>query len=139
MINTRLSNYPITRFQVLPAYPILGSASTNVDALIKLVAPDFRALVSSTIVALNSFQTSGNSPGDLRLGLPVGCRFSILGYGTVGPAIPRRLAGPGSPPSLQLTHICGRRARETGARQPEAFAGGLVWTDTFDHLVVGGA
>jgi homoserine dehydrogenase len=113
----------------------IGAASTNVDALIKVLAAYFRALVSSTIVPLNSFQTSGNSPGEPRLGSPARCRVGILGFGTVGSAIARRLTGPDSPSSLQLTHICDRRAREKRARQAEALAQGLVWTDTFDDLL----
>jgi homoserine dehydrogenase len=80
-------------------------------------------------VPLNSFQTSGNSPGEGR------CRVAILGFGTVGSAVARRLTGPDSPPLLQLTHICDRRAREKRARQPEALAGRLAWTDRFDDLL----
>jgi homoserine dehydrogenase len=93
-------------------------------------------------VPLNSFQTSGNSPGDHRPHA-ARCRVGILGFGTVGSAIARRLTAPDSPPSLQLTHICDRRAREKRARQPFDFARGgpdgdasrLVWTDVFDDLI----
>jgi homoserine dehydrogenase len=88
-----------------------------------------------TVVPLNSFQTSGNSPGDPRQSHPARCRVGILGFGTVGSAIARRLTGPDSPPLLQLTHICDRRAREKRARQPEPFASRLIWTDTFDDLI----
>jgi homoserine dehydrogenase len=84
---------------------------------------------------LNSFQTSGNSPGDSRHQSPARCRVGILGFGTVGSAIARRLIGPDSPSSLQLTHICDRRARDKRARQPEAFASRLIWTDRFDDLL----
>jgi homoserine dehydrogenase len=90
-------------------------------------------------LALNSFQTSGNSPGSPS------CRVGILGYGTVGSAIARRLTSPGDndPLShLQLTHICDRRAREKRAREPEGTPGsaagslnGVVWTDRFDDLL----
>jgi homoserine dehydrogenase len=94
-------------------------------------------------LVLNSFQTSGNSPGGSS------CRVGILGFGTVGSAIARRLTGPGanaSLPHLQLTHICDRRAREKRARQPESTgaggapgsasaAGSVVWTDRFDDLL----
>ena len=73
---------------------------------------------------LNSFQTSGNSPGHWRPVPPARCRLGILRFGIVGSAIARRLTGPDSPPSLQLTNILAR-----SARQPEAVAGGLVWTD----------
>ena len=86
----------------------------------KVLAGDFGALVSSTIVPLNSFQTSGNSPGATRPGSPARCRVGSLGFGTLGSAIARRLTGPDSPSSLQLTHICDRRAREKRSRQPEA-------------------
>lgn len=77
---------------------------------------------------LNSFQTSGNSPGAPR------CQVGILGFGTVGSAIARRLTSPHSTPSLQLTHICDRRAREKRGRQPQAISD-LVWTDRFDDLL----
>lgn len=63
-------------------------------------------------MALNSFQTSGNSPGSPR------CRVGVIGYGTVGSAIARRLTSPGihNPLShLQLTQTCDRRAREKRA------------------------
>jgi homoserine dehydrogenase len=85
-------------------------------------------------VPLNSFQTSGNSPGDARSQTPR-CRVGVLGFGTVGSALARRLTGPDSPPSLQLTHICDRRARDKRARQPETFANRLVWTEKFDDLL----
>jgi homoserine dehydrogenase len=79
-------------------------------------------------VGLNSFQTSGNSPGAPR------CRVGLLGFGPVGSAVARRLTSADSPPTLQLTHICDRRAREKQARQSDSLAG-LVWTDRFDDLV----
>jgi homoserine dehydrogenase len=79
-------------------------------------------------LALNSFQTSGNSPGAAR------CRVGILGFGTVGSAIARRLTGPDSIPLLELTHISDRRAREKRARQPEPIAN-LAWTDRVDDLL----
>jgi homoserine dehydrogenase len=84
---------------------------------------------------LNSFQTSGNSPGDVRGVSPDRCRVGILGFGTVGSAVARRLTGPDSPSILHLTHICDRRAREKRARQPEPLASRLVWTDRFDDLI----
>lgn len=81
---------------------------------------------------LNSFQTSGNSPGGDR---QPGCRHvGILGFGTVGSAIARRLTGLDSFPILQLTHICDRRALDKQARQPEPIST-LTWTDQFDHLL----
>ena len=80
-------------------------------------------------MGLNSFQTSGNSPGSPR------CLVGILGFGTVGSAIARRLTGPDSIPSLELTHICDRRARDKRARQPESSTNRVVWTDTFDDLL----
>ena len=84
---------------------------------------------------LNSFQTSGNSPGDARQQAQARCRVGILGFGTVGSAIARRLTGPDSPSTLQLTHICDRRARDKRAREPEPFASRLVWTERFDDLL----
>ncbi|MFN7913981.1 MAG: homoserine dehydrogenase [Vicinamibacterales bacterium] len=80
-------------------------------------------------MGLNSFQTSGNSPGDHNR-----CRVGILGMGTVGTAVARRLTGPDAIPHLQLTHICDRRARDKQARQTDALAQ-LAWTDRFDDLL----
>src|SRR5262245_24459126 len=71
---------------------------------------------------LNSFQTSGNSPGGQR------CCVGIPGFGTVGSALARRLTGPDSIPILELTHICDRRAREKRAWQSQPVAD-LQWTD----------
>ncbi len=75
---------------------------------------------------LNSFQTSGNSPG--------GCRVGILGFGTVGAAVARRLTGRDPLPQLRLTHIADRRARDQRTRQPEPLSA-LTWTDRFDDLL----
>jgi homoserine dehydrogenase len=80
-------------------------------------------------VGLNSFQTSGNSPGD-----GARCHVGILGMGTVGSAVARRLTGPDPVPHLRLTHICDRRARDKQARQPDALRS-LTWTDRFDDLL----
>ena len=80
-------------------------------------------------MGLNSFQTSGNSPGDAQR-----CHVGILGIGTVGTAVARRLTGPDSLPNLTLTHLCDRRARDKQARQADALST-LVWTDRFDDLL----
>lgn len=80
-------------------------------------------------MGLNSFQTSGNSPGDAQ-----GCRVGILGLGTIGTVVAQRLTGPNAVPALTLTHICDRRARDKQARQTETLSR-LVWTDRFDDLL----
>lgn len=80
-------------------------------------------------MGLNSFQTSGISPGDLHR-----CRVGILGLGTVGTAVARRLTGSDSIPHLTLTHLCDRRARDKQARQTDTLAR-LTWTDRFDDLL----
>lgn len=77
-------------------------------------------------MGLNSFQTSGNSPG--------GCHVGILGFGTLGAAVARRLTGSDLIPRLQLTHICDRRARDKRTRQSEPLAA-CSWTDRFDDLL----
>jgi homoserine dehydrogenase len=79
-------------------------------------------------LGLNSFQTSGNSPGAAR------CRIGLLGFGHVGSAIARRLTDQ-TLPSLELTHICDRRAREKRAREPRWAAPELTWSDRFDDLL----
>jgi homoserine dehydrogenase len=81
-------------------------------------------------VGLNTFQTSGNSPGDRE----ARCHVGLLGFGTVGSSLARRLTGPDPIPHLALTHICDRRARERRAREPEPLAS-LSWTDRFDDLL----
>ena len=80
-------------------------------------------------MGLNSFQTSGNSPGDAQR-----CRVGILGVGTVGTAVAHRLTGSDRLPHLTLTHLCDRRARDKQARQTDALAQ-LTWTDRFDDLL----
>jgi len=80
-------------------------------------------------VGLNSFQTSGISPGDAQR-----CHLGILGLGTVGMAVARRLTGPDSFPHLTLTHLCDRRARDKQARQTDSLSR-LTWTDRFDDLL----
>jgi homoserine dehydrogenase len=96
-------------------------------------------------VGLNSFQTSGNSPGVRRIHQrsgsrpPALCRVGILGFGSVGSAIAKRLTGPDSVSSLELTHICDRRAREKRSRQPESSVADIVWTDRFDDLLASDA
>lgn len=81
-------------------------------------------------MGLNSFQTSGNSPG----GRDTRCHVGLLGFGTVGSAMARRLTGPDPLPHLVLTHICDRRARDKQARESEPLSS-LSWTDRFDDLL----
>ena len=80
-------------------------------------------------MGLNSFQTSGNSPGR-----PQRCRVGILGMGTVGTAVARRLTGSDAIPHLELTHLCDRRAKDKQTRQTDTLAR-LTWTDRFDDLL----
>ena len=101
----------------------------NVDASIESCCLTFSASGITADVGLNSFQTSGNSPGDLHR-----CHVGILGLGTVGMAVARRLTGPDRIPHLTLTHLCDRRARDKQARQSDALAS-LTWTDRFDDLL----
>lgn len=81
-------------------------------------------------MGLNSFQTSGNSPGarDAR------SHIGLLGFGTVGVAVARRLTGPDPVPLLSLTHIYDRRAREKRARESEPLSA-LAWVERFDDLL----
>jgi homoserine dehydrogenase len=81
-------------------------------------------------VPLNSFQTSGSSPTDRDNR----CRVGILGFGTVGSTVARRLTGPDPIPQLRLTHIADRRARDKRARQSEPLAS-ITWTERFDDLL----
>ena len=81
-------------------------------------------------VPLNSFQTSGSSPTDRDSR----CHVGILGFGTVGSAVARRLTGPDPVPHVKLTDISDRRARDKRARQSDALAD-LAWSDRFDDLL----
>jgi hypothetical protein len=92
--------------------------------------PAVSGLWYSPSIVLNSFQTSGNSPGAAR------CRAGIPGFGTVGSALARRLTGPDSLPPLELTPICDRRAREKCTRQAQALAR-LRRTDRVEDLITG--
>jgi homoserine dehydrogenase len=54
----------------------------------------------------------------------------------VGSAVASRLCGPDSVSSLQLTHICDRRAHDKRGRQPAgAFPETVRWTASFDDLL----
>jgi homoserine dehydrogenase len=66
---------------------------------------------------------------------PACCRIAILGFGTVGSAVARRLTR-NDIPGLVLTHICDRRAEPKRARWPgPPDASRLVWTTRFDDLL----
>ena len=81
-------------------------------------------------MGLNSFQTSGNSPGRTR------CRVGLLGFGAIGAAVAARLTDPAASRSLELTHICDRRAHDKRARLPEdSLLQRLGWTDRSDDLL----
>lgn len=81
-------------------------------------------------MGLNSFQTSGSSPGDSSR-----CRVAIHGLGPVGSAVARRVA---THPALRLVAFCDRRARELRPRFPAQFDA-LSWTDRYDDLLTGDA
>jgi homoserine dehydrogenase len=66
------------------------------------------------------------------------CRVALLGFGTVGSAVARRLLDPDSnlQSSVQLTHIVDRRAADKRASLP---AGQVVWTTSIDDALRSGA
>jgi len=68
---------------------------------------------------------------------PSFCRLAILGFGTVGSAVARRLTGPHVPSGLELTHIFDRSA----ARKRDAWpaASRAVWTTDIDAVLAGDA
>ena len=66
------------------------------------------------------------------------CRVALLGFGTVGSAVARRLTAPesGAASHIQLTHIVDRRAADKRASLPAA---GVVWTTSVDEALQSGA
>lgn len=106
-------------------------------------------------MSVDSFLASGNSPGDFTrpaalVAAAQRCRVGILGFGTVGSAIARRLGGadptgaagaPGSPGTvdgLDLTHILDRRAfakRDALNGHAPAFRANIVWTTRFEDVL----
>jgi homoserine dehydrogenase len=65
------------------------------------------------------------------------CRVALLGFGTVGSAVARRLTSASAPPQLQLTHIFDRRAVEKRARQ--RLEQPVIWTDRVEDVLHGDA
>jgi homoserine dehydrogenase len=65
------------------------------------------------------------------------CRIAILGFGTVGSAVARRLTGADAPPGLELTHIFDRRA----AQKEHALHAStpVVWTSDIDRVLTSDA
>ena len=62
------------------------------------------------------------------------CRVALLGFGTVGSAVARRLTAPdaGASSNVQLTHIFGRRA---GQKRAALRADGITWTSSVDDVL----
>src|SRR5262245_54915210 len=70
--------------------------------------------------------------GEMRNRLsPARCRIAILGLGTVGSAVARRLTGPHASPALQLTHIVDRRAGEKCHLLPSS----VNWASSVDDVL----
>ena len=72
---------------------------------------------------------------------PTRCRIAILGFGTVGSAVARRLTGADAPRDLELTHIFDRRAPQ----KRECFsatgfdAHRITWTTAIDDVLTSDA
>jgi homoserine dehydrogenase len=67
---------------------------------------------------------------------PTRCRIAILGFGTVGSAVARRLTGLRAPLGLELTHIFDRRAHEKSEALP---ASRITWTTSIDEVLASDA
>jgi homoserine dehydrogenase len=64
------------------------------------------------------------------------CRVALLGFGTVGSAVARRLIAPESTSStIRLTHIFDRRAAE---KRASLCADGVTWTSSIDDVLQSG-
>jgi homoserine dehydrogenase len=61
------------------------------------------------------------------------CRVAILGFGTVGSAVARRLTGADAVRGLVLTSICDRRAKSKRGALPDA--PGVAWTSSVDDVL----
>jgi homoserine dehydrogenase len=85
-------------------------------------------------LSLDSFHVSGTSP--------TACRVAVLGFGTVGSAVARRLASDDRH-GLTLTHICDRRAALKEPLWSERLgavrAARTIWTTKFDDLLASDA
>ena len=94
-------------------------------------------------MSVEPFHSSGNSPGASFSSpaalLPVEprCKVALLGCGTVGSAVARRLAAR-RVPGLELISILDRHA-ESKARALALDAPGLVWTTRFEDVLTGDA
>ena len=65
------------------------------------------------------------------------CRVALLGFGTVGSAVARRLIAPESSSStIRLTHIFDRRAAE---KRASLCAESVTWTSSIDDVLQSGA
>jgi homoserine dehydrogenase len=91
-------------------------------------------------MSIDSFHTSGHSPGpDFDKPTAVfptasRCRVGLLGFGTVGSAVARRLASH-AVRGLDLTHIFDRRAHQKHNRLPSREPDRIVWTDRIDDVL----
>lgn len=69
--------------------------------------------------------------------MSIRCRVALVGFGTVGAAVARRLVAPEAASSnIQLTHICDRRA---GEKRASLRAPGVTWTCSIDDVLHGDA
>ena len=91
-------------------------------------------------MAIDSFHTSGHSPGfnfdksPVVFSTPSRCRVGLLGFGTVGSAVARRLTSHAFR-GLELTHIFDRRAHQKRNRLSAGGPGRIVWTDRIDDVL----
>ncbi|PYR28738.1 MAG: hypothetical protein DMF92_13520 [Acidobacteria bacterium] len=91
-------------------------------------------------MAIDSFHTSGHSPGP-EFDKPTAvfptasrCRVGLLGLGTIGSAVARRLVSH-AVHGLDLTHIFDRRAHQKRNRLSSGDSGRIVWTDCIDDVL----
>lgn len=78
-------------------------------------------------MTINSFHASGSSP--------TVCRVALLGFGTVGTAVARRLIGVDPIRGLELTHIFDRRADHKRHLFPARGSTRLTWTSRIDEVL----
>jgi homoserine dehydrogenase len=83
-------------------------------------------------VSLDSFHVVPLESHPLASKASKASQIALLGFGTVGSAVARRLIAPDAPSGLELTHIVDRRAEQ---KRAQLGSHGIVWASTLDAIL----